>query len=205
MPRLDKKVIQQPFAIAVVLLVALSAGCAGSQGFNRAAMNEVLHVDPCLGSREPRSIATRAPPSRSRFASVSFLPITTFPNHQSLRKVEWLSADREQLLHGLAPLRDQQILADIFVLMDSTVQAENIDGIRQAGARYGADAVLIVDGSRGNRSVQQPLCLAVSDPNRRLSRTRHRKRRARNGHGQPVGGALRMARTHSDSRRSIER
>jgi hypothetical protein len=44
-------------------------------------------------------------------------------------------------------LRDQQILTDIFVLMDSTVQAENIDGIRQAGSRYRADAVLIVDGA----------------------------------------------------------
>ncbi|NJN70220.1 MAG: hypothetical protein HC801_08055 [Nitrospira sp.] len=146
MPRLDKKVMQQPFAIAVVLLVALSAGCAGSQGFNRAAMNEVLHVDPS-SDRESHAPSNPGSPLSLPFRLGIFFADHNFPNHQSLRKVEWLSGDRERLLHGLAPLRDQQILTDIFVLMDSTVQAENIDGIRQAGARYGADAVLIVDGA----------------------------------------------------------
>mgnify|MGYP001264469911 CR=1 FL=1 len=76
-----------------------------------------------------------------------FFAYHDFPNHRSLRKVEWLSADRAQFLNGLAPLRDQNQLTDIFVLMDSTVQAGNSDEIRQAGARYGADAVLIVDGA----------------------------------------------------------
>jgi hypothetical protein len=146
MPRLDKEVMQQPFAITVVLLVALSAGCAGSQGFDRAAMNEVLHVDP-FSDRDSHAPSNLGSPLSPPFRLGIFFADHNFPNHQSLRKVEWLSADRERLLHGLAPLRDQQILTDIFVLMDSTVQAENIDGIRQAGARYGADAVLIVDGA----------------------------------------------------------
>jgi hypothetical protein len=146
MPRLDKKVMQQPTAMTVVLLVALSAGCAGSQGFDRAAMNEVLHVDPS-SDRDSHAPSNPGSPLSPPFRLGIFFADHNFPNHQSLRKVEWLSADRERLLHGLATLRDQQILTDIFVLMDSTVQAENIDGIRQAGARYGADAVLIVDGA----------------------------------------------------------
>jgi rhombotail lipoprotein len=129
-----------------VLLVALSASCAGSQGFNRAAMNEVLHVDPS-SDRESHAPSNPGSPLSLPFRLGIFFADHNFPNHQSLRKVEWLNGDRERLLHGLAPLRDQQILTDIFVLMDSTVQAENIDGIRQAGARYGADAVLIVDAA----------------------------------------------------------
>jgi hypothetical protein len=70
-----------------------------------------------------------------------------FPTGPSFRKVEWLTTDREQLLRQLVPLRDEQILGDAFVLMDATLRRENILGIRQAGARYGADLVLVVDGA----------------------------------------------------------
>lgn len=146
MPRLDTEVMQQPFSIIVVLLVTLSAGCAGSQGFNRAAMNEVLHVDHTVNqdNRAPSSLGS---PLSLPFRLGIFFTDHNFPNHQSLRKVEWLSADKEQLLQSLAPLRDQRILTDIFVLIDSTVHAAKIPEIRQTGARYGADAVLIVDGA----------------------------------------------------------
>ncbi len=146
MPRLDTEVIQQPFSIIVVLLVTLSAGCAGSQGFNRAAMNEVLHVDH-TSNQDNRAPSSLGSPLSLPFRLGIFFADHNFPNHQSLRKVEWLSADREQLLKSLAPLRDQRILTDIFVLIDSTVHMANIPEIRQAGARYGADAVLIVDGA----------------------------------------------------------
>lgn len=128
------------------LILALSVSCAGSQGFNRVAMNEVLQVGSSSGG------GNRAPSSQnlalsSPFKLGVFFANHDFPNHQSLRKVEWLSPDREQLLQGLSPLQDQKQLTDVFVLMDSTVQAGNRDEIRQAGARYGADAVLIVDGA----------------------------------------------------------
>ncbi|GKS63593.1 hypothetical protein YTPLAS72_08970 [Nitrospira sp.] len=138
--------IRQPFKIAFWLTVVLSSGCAGSQGFDRFAMTEVLHItsssDGGNRDRSPQNSAL-SPPVRLAV----FFPDHEFPNHQSLRKVEWLSADREQLLQGLASLRDQELVTDIFVLMDSTVQAGNIDGIRQAGARYGADAVLVIDAA----------------------------------------------------------
>ncbi|NGZ98824.1 MAG: hypothetical protein CV089_22390 [Nitrospira sp. WS110] len=138
--------MRQPFKIAFGLTVVLSTGCAGSQGFDRSAMTEVLHIASSSdgGNRDPSTQNSALfPPVRLAV----FFSDHEFPNHQSLRKVEWLSADREQLLQGLASLRDQELVTDIFVLMDSTVQAGNIDGIRQAGARYGADAVLVVDAA----------------------------------------------------------
>ncbi len=143
---LDTEVMQQPFAIAVVLLMALSAGCAGTQGFNRVAMSEVLHIDHA-SNQDTRVPLHQSPTPSPPFRLGVFFTNHDFPNHQSLRKVEWLSADREHLLQNLAPLRDQRILTDIFVLMDSTVHAADIPQIRQAGARYGADAMLIVDGA----------------------------------------------------------
>lgn len=127
-------------------MVALSSGCVSSQGFDRAAMTEVLRI-PTTSGGDLRAPSNQNSTLSSPFRLGVFFANHDFPNRQSLRKVEWLSADREQLLHGLAPLRDQKQLTDIFVLMDSTVHAGNIDQIRQAGARYGADAVLIVDGA----------------------------------------------------------
>ena len=138
--------VMQLFTMMTWLILSLTTGCAVSQGFNQAAMSDVLHVDP-TSDQDTRTPSHEGSIPSPPFRLGVFFANHDFPNHQSLRKVEWLSADREQLLHGLAPLRDQQILADIFVLMDSTVQAANSDAIRQAGARYGADAVLIVDGA----------------------------------------------------------
>jgi len=134
------------FTMAFVLLVGLSVGCAGSQGFNRPAMTEILHGTPASGQDARPQLnpnSTLTPPLRLGV----FFASHDFPNRQSLRKVEWLSTDRERLLRGLTPLRDQGILADIFELMDSTVQTGDTDAIRKTGARYGADAVLIVDAA----------------------------------------------------------
>jgi hypothetical protein len=63
-----------------------------------------------------------------------------------IRRVDWFTADKEALLRRLAPLRDERVLADVFILTDSTVQGVRLRDIRLAGARYGADVVLIVDG-----------------------------------------------------------
>ncbi|MGE0644522.1 MAG: hypothetical protein AB7P24_12710 [Nitrospira sp.] len=138
--------MQQPFRIAFGLAVALLAGCSGSQGFDRSAMTEVLHITSSSdgGDRDPSTQnSTLSPPIRLGI----FFAIHEFPTHRALRKVEWLSVDREQLLQGLSSLRNQGILADIFELMDSTVQADDTDGIRKTGARYGADAVLVVSAA----------------------------------------------------------
>jgi rhombotail lipoprotein len=121
-------------------------GCASSQGFDRAAMSEVL-----LGAPIPIP-ENQIPASQDVHLSTPlrlgvFFVNRDFPNGQSIRKVEWLTMDREQLLLQLAPLQNEQILVDAFVLMDTTLRRENIRGIRQAGARYGADLVLIVDGA----------------------------------------------------------
>ncbi len=138
--------LAQLLSVVASLTLALSTGCTASHGFDRAEMSKVLHGNLESNPETPSPSdggSVLSPPFRLGI----FFTNQDFPNHHSLRKVEWLSADREQLLQGLSPLQDQKQLTDIFVLVDSTVQAGNIDGIRQAGARYGADAVLIVDGA----------------------------------------------------------
>ena len=128
-----------------LLIFLLVTGCASSQEFDRVAMNQALHVDP-IPIPENQLLASQGVHHSTPLRLGVFFVNRDFPNGQSIRKVEWLTIDREQLLRQLAPLQNEQILVDAFVLMDATLRGENIRGIRQAGARYGADLVLIVDG-----------------------------------------------------------
>jgi hypothetical protein len=134
--------------IIVPLILLLSVGCTSSQGFNRAAMSERLQVAlPAIPDNQPRSPQNvrPAPPFR---LGVFFAAHDT-PDTPSIKKIQWLSADRDHLLLELAPLRDEQLITDTFVLMDVTLRSDDIKGIRQAGARFGADMILIVDGVAG--------------------------------------------------------
>jgi hypothetical protein len=59
---------------------------------------------------------------------------------------KWIDRDKEALIKELTPLRNEGIVADTFLLTDSTIHGYDIQKIRQAAARYDADAVLIVEG-----------------------------------------------------------
>jgi hypothetical protein len=138
-------VMVQLLTIVASFIFALSAGCASSQGFDRTAMSDALHVDPApIPESQPLA-------SQGVYLSIPlrlgvFFANHDFPHRQSIQKVEWLARDRDQLLRELTPLQNEHILQEAFVLMDATLRGEDIHGIRQAGARYGADVVLIVDG-----------------------------------------------------------
>ncbi|CUS39402.1 hypothetical protein [Candidatus Nitrospira nitrificans] len=129
-----------------LLIFLLVAGCASSQGVDRAALNEVLHIDP-TPTPESQPLANQDVHRSTALRLGVFFVNHDFPHRQSVRKVEWLTRQRDQLLRELAPLQDTHVLQDTFVLMDATLQGQDIRGIRQAGARYGADLILVVDGA----------------------------------------------------------
>jgi len=111
-------------------------------------MGERLHLDSHSTSETPPVLPGSTRPSPPVRLGIFFVKHQV-PDTPSVRKVEWLSADRDQLLRELAPLRDEQLLADMFVLTDVRLRGNDIKEIRQAGARFGADMILIVDGVAG--------------------------------------------------------
>ena len=135
----------QLLTIVASFIFALSAGCASSQGFDRTVMNEVLHVEPAP-IPESQPLASQGTHLATPLRLGVFFVNHDFPHRQSVRKVEWLGRDRDQLLLELALLKDKHVLQEEFVLIDATLRGEDIRGIRQAGARYGADVVLIING-----------------------------------------------------------
>lgn len=134
------------FTTVLALIVVVSTGCANSQGFNSPAMRAALHAD---SAAEPdgQPIANYDSRPSPPFRLGVFFANREFPSRQSIQKVEWLSTDRDQLLHEFASLQDERILTDTVGLMDATLRSEDVSGIREAGARHGADVVLVVDGA----------------------------------------------------------
>ncbi|MDF0673993.1 MAG: hypothetical protein P0120_06590 [Nitrospira sp.] len=142
---MSMEIRRRGLTIILVLIVTVLIGCTSSQGFDRTAINEALHID--LDRNEDQPPANPASNLSLPFRLGVFFANHDIPTGQSIRKVEWLVADRDQLLRLLTTLQDERILTDTVVLMDATLRGENILGIRQSGARYGADVVLIVEGA----------------------------------------------------------
>lgn len=136
--------LRQTAKVIFVLTILISTGCTSSQGFNRITMHEALHLDSHSTSETPPVLPGSTRPSPPVRLGIFFVKHQV-PDTPSIRKVEWLSADRDQLLRELAPLRDEQLLADMFVLTDVRLRGNDIKEIRQTGVRFGADLVLIVD------------------------------------------------------------
>lgn len=132
-------------SVILSVIILISTGCTSSRGFDRTAMGKRLHIAPTSTqeNKPPLPQSTRPSPP---FRLGIFFAQHDVPNFSPIKKVEWLSADRDHLLRELTPLQDERLLADTFVLMDVTVQSDDIKGIRQVGARFGADLVVIIDG-----------------------------------------------------------
>jgi hypothetical protein len=136
--------MKPPVALCLVLLVA---GCSGSQGFDRTAMQAIVQSSAEAAGQAPAgSSHVTAEPPRLPFRLALFFVQQAFPPEQSLRAAEWVGADKERLSGWLAPLRQEGILSDLFFLVDPTIRNADGEAIRQAASRYGADAVLMVRG-----------------------------------------------------------
>jgi hypothetical protein len=68
------------------------------------------------------------------------------PIWHKIQMARWMDSEKDALLKRLAPLQHEGIVADIFLLADSTIHGYDVKKIQRAAARYDADAVLIVEG-----------------------------------------------------------
>ncbi len=127
------------FGLAVVILTS----CAGSKGLDRASLQEALRAD----TEQLLAQANPAPPQTSRLSVPFTLAVYLKPRTYLERRFEWTAADRETLTAWGERLKSDGILSNLLLLADSSVHGRGLNDIRLAAARYGADAVLIVDGA----------------------------------------------------------
>ncbi len=127
------------FGLAVVILM----GCAGSKGLDRASLQEALRAD----TEQLLAQSNPVPPQTSRLSVPFTLAVYLKPKTYLERGFEWAAEDKEALVAWGKRLKTEGVLSDILLLADSSVHGTTLNEIRLAAARYGADAVLIVDGA----------------------------------------------------------
>lgn len=136
-----------PILLMCLVLVSLSA-CGGSRGLNRQALQESFHENPEVVTAQDiattMALQARLP---TAYRLAIYFKHKDFPARPALRKVDWVSADADRLQRALAPVQEEGILRQSFLLANSTVQGTTFRDIRLAAARYNADAILVIDGA----------------------------------------------------------
>ncbi|HET6277365.1 MAG TPA: hypothetical protein VFG08_01130 [Candidatus Polarisedimenticolia bacterium] len=134
--------------VLLLLMLFTVSSCAASRGFDREAMQDMLHADPdVVTERDIAAVLDLQPDLPSPFRLALYFTTDQTPFQFSVQRPNWLSADKELIIKSLRPLTEERIVKTAFVLADSTVQGTLNRDIRLAAARYNADVVLIVNGA----------------------------------------------------------
>lgn len=132
--------------LLALFLTALSA-CSTGREFDRTGMQDTLHQRlTFLPERQSKDRTESHPLPAGPFRLGVYFVQTEFPSRESIRAAEWLSAEKDRLVQGLAPLRDDRIASEIVILAGPTVRTLTGQELQQAAARYGTDVLLLVDG-----------------------------------------------------------
>ena len=135
------------FMIASVLIVTIQTGCAGSPAFDRYAMHDALTHNGIQADESPPAASGRTPSAPSAPLRLAYYFVEVhFPLDHGIWKAEWIGTDKSVLADSLAPLKREGIATEIFLLTDPTIRGRDVKKIKTTAARYGADAVLIVNG-----------------------------------------------------------
>lgn len=140
--RINKTVF---LSVCGVIVWLFFAGC--SQGLDRnllyqqmkGAAPDVLDVDPYLDSQ-------KKPPLPFPVKLAIYFDSRT-KNGESRWDWDWKPEHASPLLQLEKELKNLDIVSEVFYLPESVVNGWQLEDIRQAASRYGANAVLIVNGS----------------------------------------------------------
>ena len=124
---------------ALLAPLVLLAACAGSRGFDRGAMSRELRSDtPVVNDEEIAKVLALRPQIAPPFKLGVYFRSTQ----------RWTGSDKDAVLGRVGRLVGAGPLSQVIPIADSVVTPrEDLKAIRLAAARYGADAVLVVNGA----------------------------------------------------------
>jgi rhombotail lipoprotein len=134
-------------AIIVGLLVFALGGCVASKGFDRGILRDSLGQN--VTEQDIKAVLELKPQLPSPFK----LGVYFNYSGSNYRRAFWTDTEINALLVYTNQLKEAGIVSDISVISDATVQVSRstfnngigLKGLRLAAARYGADALLIVN------------------------------------------------------------
>ena len=141
------KTVTHLLFLVLILTMTLSA-CTGARGLNRHILQESFHDRPdVVTNRDIADTMALQATLPAPYRLAIYFKHEDFPSRPALQRVDWASADADHVRKALAPVTEEGILQQSFLLANSTVQGSTFRDIRLAAARYNADAILVIDGA----------------------------------------------------------
>ncbi|USN48049.1 MAG: hypothetical protein H6626_02865 [Pseudobdellovibrionaceae bacterium] len=128
------------------ILIFACVGCASKKGFNRGDLKEQIGVvNPVTDDTDiAKTLKKKANlPKPFKLAVYFKNPIQNGAVNSTWR---WSEEDKESLIKEAEKLKEEKIVSQVFPIISSLVQEEDVKSIRMAAAKHGADAVLIISG-----------------------------------------------------------
>ncbi len=127
-----------------LIIVLVLTGCTSSKGLDRAALRETLRQDAIHLTDPSNQTGHRSAPRLALPTKVAlFLRPTGFLN----RHFDWTDADKDVFRDWAQDLKNKGVLSDLYTVAESSATGKSLQHLREVAARYGADALLIVDGA----------------------------------------------------------
>lgn len=130
-------------AIVFVALAVGLLGCASKRGFDRgAAGNQLREAAPAVSDQDIKEAFEIKPQLKYPFKLALFL-------NGGGWKWRWTGEDKDSFLALEKRLVQDNLVSKMILITPSDVETRSVDlkSIRLAAARYGADAVLVVNGT----------------------------------------------------------
>lgn len=138
--------------IPLLIVTVLLSGCSSSKGFNREQLRSELKVDrPEVSEAEIKKVLEKKPQLPRPFKIAAFFnePQRDF-DHHTTKIWKWNDQDKNLILDIKEQLQSKGEISDIFIINSSTVGNTDLKSLRLAAAQHGADALLIIKGTRQN-------------------------------------------------------
>jgi len=136
----------------VFLAAVVLCGCAS--GFDRAALRERLASAPLqVTEADIKAALDLKPQLRFPFKLGVYLqteergPNYTYPSGVRSGEWSWSASDKERIVSWRTALVNEGVVSDLFIISDLIASGTDLKRVRLAAARYGADAVLIIQGA----------------------------------------------------------
>ncbi len=127
-----------------ILSLAVTAGCASSQGLHPEQLRHTLAQDDARFVGAQASQPSAAKPSRTTAPSLGlYVKPTGFLQHE----FEWSDHDREAVLAWAQRLKAGGAAASTGFVPQSSLKGDTLAELRASASRYGADLLVIFDGA----------------------------------------------------------
>lgn len=129
----------------LLLLPCLLIACSSS-GFNRSALRDHAGIIPKAAKESDIQEALDRQANLPKPFSVAIYFKTPKTSRWKGKQWHWTQDDKQQVIDAFTTLKKEGLVSNVFPIISSMVERENMHNIRLAAAKHGADAVVVING-----------------------------------------------------------